>query len=71
MKNSYLTLADLEQWADNDEGIYNAWRSSGLGRRRYVREHAAELREAITAAQNRPPAGYHFDERGGTRRNMF
>jgi hypothetical protein len=71
MKNQRLTLADLEQWADNDEGIYNAWRASGLGRRAYVREHAEELRAAIGACLNRPPAGYHFDERGGTRRNMF
>lgn len=57
MKNDYLTLEDLEQWADNDEGIYNAWRASGLGKRRYVREHAAELRAAISAYLNRPPAG--------------
>jgi len=71
MKNQYLTLAELEQWADNDEGIYTAWRASGLGKRRYVRENAEELRASISAYLNRPPAGYHFDERGGTRRNMF
>lgn len=71
MENRYLTLADLEQWADNDEGIYLAVRASGLSKREYVRQNAEELRAAITAALNRPPAGYHFDEHGGTRRNMF
>ena len=71
MPDRYLTLADLEQWADNDERIYNAWRQSGLGKRRYVRENAQELRASINAYLNRPPAGYHFDEHGGTRRNTF
>lgn len=48
MKNS-LTLADLEQWVRNDEGLYNWWHSSRMPLRKFVREN----REELTACINR------------------
>lgn len=50
-----LTLADLEQWVDNDEGLYSWWRSSRQSKRQFVRDNRAELTGAINAALNRPP----------------
>ncbi len=56
MKNQKLTLEDLEQWVDNDEGLYNWWKSSRQSKRQFVRDNRDELRQCITAYLNRGPA---------------
>ena len=35
------------QWVDNDEGLYDWWRTSGQPKRAFIREHRAEIDEAI------------------------
>lgn len=42
-----LTLCDIEQWVDNDEGLYNWWRSSRQAKRAFVRANRAELAACI------------------------
>ena len=38
---------EREQWVDNDEGLYNWWRSSHQSRRQFIRENRAELDACI------------------------
>lgn len=40
---------DRAEWIDNDEGLYNWWRSSGLSKREFIRRNRAELTSCINA----------------------
>jgi hypothetical protein len=42
-------------WVDNDEGLWNWWRSSGLRKGRFIRENRAELDRLIDAVLNKKP----------------
>ena len=42
-----LTVADIEQWIDNDEGLYDWWRRSRISKRAFIRENRQELEAAI------------------------
>ena len=44
---SGVSMSDIEQWIDNDEGLYDWWRSSKMGKRKFIRENRAELKSAI------------------------
>jgi predicted RNA-binding protein associated with RNAse of E/G family len=55
---------EREQWVDNDEGLYDLMRSSGLSKRRFIREWRAEIDAVIAAVTDgRKPA--HFLKYGG------
>ena len=41
---------EREMWVDNDEGLYNWWRSSRMSKRDFIREHRDELDKAIETA---------------------
>lgn len=60
MFNQKLTSADIEQWIDNDEGLYqwrNEWtRRNKGGTRAFIAEHRAELVAMIERVLNAPPA---------------
>lgn len=58
MKGDKLTLSDIEQWVDNDEGLYNWWRSERprQPKRKFIRDNRAELERLIIAVRDRPPA---------------
>ncbi len=45
----HLSYADIEQWVDNDEGLYDWWRSSGQSKRDFIYQNHAEL---VTAIEN-------------------
>ena len=50
---------DRAQWIDNDEGLYDMWRRSGLSKREFIRRNRATLTEAITnVLDNKKPAHY-------------
>lgn len=55
-----MTLNDEErrQWVDNDEGLYNWWKSSKIGLYRFVRENRAEIDAVINSSLNRKPEPY-------------
>lgn len=38
---------DRAQWIDNDEGLYNWWRSSGQSKSAFIRKNRAEITAAI------------------------
>jgi len=50
-----MNNTEREQWIDNDEGLYHWWRTSGMGKMRFIREHKAELDACINNALNREP----------------
>jgi len=50
---------DREQWVDNDEGLYDLWRVSRLGKRAWVRANRGEIDAVITAVlTGEAPAHY-------------
>lgn len=51
-----LTVADIGQWIDNDEGLYNWWRGSRQSKTAFIRDNRAELEASIRQVLNRPPA---------------
>ena len=46
---------DRRDWVNNDEGLYDWWRSSGIGLYRFVRENRTELTRHIQAVLATPP----------------
>jgi hypothetical protein len=38
---------DREQWLDNDEGLYDCWRSSRLSKRQFIKLNRALIDNAI------------------------
>ena len=55
---SYLTHRndeDRAQWIDNDEALYNWWKSSKQGKRRFVKENREEIDRIINAYLSRKP----------------
>lgn len=40
------------QWIDNDEGLYDWWRSSGLSKRKFIQENRAKIDEVIEAIES-------------------
>ena len=59
MKGDKLTAADIAQWIDNDEGLYNWWRQSKQPKRVFIRENRAELETCIrNVTEGRKPAHY-------------
>jgi len=58
MRNT-LNDTDREQWIDNDEGLYNWWRSSRLSKREFIRQNRDELTQIIlNIRDDRKPAHY-------------
>lgn len=48
-----------EQWIDNDEGLYNWWKSSKLSKREFIKQNKAEIDAAINnVTSNKKPAHY-------------
>lgn len=59
MKSERLNDAERKDWINNDEGLYNQQKSSGLSMREFIRQNRAELDAAITNVRDgRKPAHY-------------
>ncbi len=54
-KVTKLTRAEIAQWIDNDEGLYNWKRSSRLPLSKFITENREELTRLILAVVNREP----------------
>ena len=67
MKGSTINDSDREEWVKNDAGLYDAWRCSGRGITRWVREHRAEIDEVIRAVRDAEPESRpaHYLKYGG------
>ena len=54
-----LNDSDRSQWIDNDEGLYNWWRSVRISKRQFIRLNRAEIDAAIrNVTEGRKPAHY-------------
>ena len=54
-----MSIADIEQWIDNDEGLYNWQRRSGKSKRAFIKENREEIEKAISNVLNgSKPAHY-------------
>ncbi len=42
-----MNNTERSQWIDNDEGLYNWWRSSHLSKRQFIQEYRIEIDKAI------------------------
>ena len=59
MRGASLNDTDRAQWIDNDEGLYDWWRSSRMGKRAFIREHRAEIDQVIrNVTEGAKPAHY-------------
>jgi hypothetical protein len=59
-----LTISDIEQWVDNDEGLYSWWKSERIPKRQFIKENRKQLEAAINKVLgNEQPA--HFLKYGG------
>lgn len=58
---------DREQWVNNDEGLYNWWRSSRVPMRKFITENRAEIDAAIANVKsgNKPAHYLAYPERRG------
>lgn len=57
MKN--LTVSDINQWIDNDEGLYCWWKSSKQRKSVFIHENRQELEKCIHRVLNgNKPAHY-------------
>lgn len=54
-RGSVPTVADMEQWIDNDAGLYSWWKSSRLSKRAFIAENMEEIRAAIVRVRDAPP----------------
>jgi hypothetical protein len=43
-----MTNSDISQWIDNDEGLYNWWKSSRMSKTAFIKENRAELVACIS-----------------------
>lgn len=62
-----LNDRERSMWIDNDEGLYNWWRSSRLSKSAFIRENKAELDAAILRALGREPGEGRQDMRNPRR----
>ena len=54
-----MNNTEREQWIDNDEGLYNWWKSSRLNKRAFIKVNRAQIDEAISnMTSNKKPAHY-------------
>jgi hypothetical protein len=47
MRKWTLDDDDRSQWIDNDEGLYDWWRASGLSKKEFIRRNRTEIDAAI------------------------
>lgn len=59
MKEKAITRTEISLWIDNDEGLYNWFKSSRLPRNKFITENKKELTSCIENVINgKKPAHY-------------
>ena len=54
-----MSITDIEQWIDNDEGLYRWWRRSGRPKREFIKVNRQGIEEVINhVLNNEKPAHY-------------
>ncbi len=60
-----LNIHDITQWIDNDEGLYNWWRSSRQSKRAFIAANRAELTACIERVINGSKPAHYLAYGGG------
>ena len=47
MKRNKISMHEIQQWIDNDEGLYNWYRFSRLSMNKFIKENREELETCI------------------------
>lgn len=55
VREKKLNDSDREDWINNDEGLYNWQRGSGLSMRNFIRANRAAIDEHINTQLNKKP----------------
>lgn len=50
-----LSIEEIAEWVNNDEGLYNWWKSERVGIRTFIRENRDLLTEIINARLRKEP----------------
>lgn len=61
---------ERRQWIDNDEGLYDWWRSSRQSMTKFIRENRAEIDAAINPVLDGTKSAHHL-KYGDTRRPTY
>ena len=64
MRGEAVNNTEREQWIDNDEGLYDWWRSSRLSKREFIRQNRAEI-DAVIANVTEGTKPAHYLKYGG------
>lgn len=51
---------DRSQWIDNDEGLYDWWKSTRLSKREFIRQNRAEIDAAIRPVLEGTKPAHHL-----------
>jgi hypothetical protein len=55
-----LTIEDIEQWIDNDEGLYNWCERAGKSKRAFIAENRVEIEDAIRVVRRGSKPAHHL-----------
>jgi hypothetical protein len=61
MKQTKLNNSERENWVNNDEGLYNWFKSSRLSMREFIKQNKSELDECILRVLNGEKKPHFFD----------
>lgn len=54
-----MNNTERSQWIDNDEGLYNWWKSSRMSKIKFIKENREEIDRVINNVRgNKKPAHY-------------
>ena len=54
-----MSNSEISQWIDNDEGLYNWWKSSRQSKTSFIKENKSELTQCIkNVTEGSKPAHY-------------
>lgn len=60
VEETRLSVRDLEDWIDNDEGLYDWWKSSKLSKRAFIKQNRSEIKAAIDAVMTGKKRQHHL-----------
>ena len=55
-----MNNTEREQWIDNDEGLYDWWKSSRVSKREFIRQNRAEIDAAIESVTSGAKPAHHL-----------
>jgi hypothetical protein len=60
-----LSMSEINQWVDNDEGLYNWWKASKQRKRQFIIDNRDELEACINRVLNGSKPAHYLAYGGG------